>query len=267
MTGLVPTAYKRKGVACPSYVHVGQSDSAVQGDTFPVAALLQAAGIDSLDASSALCGTPVLSQGAHLRCACLLCWSGHVDSSMRFDGAILVVSIVYTNYDSYDPNRVSYTMSVEHVANTEFKVVEVRNRGLCGVYHVASTCAAQRIAVIPRSRCRWAHTPAAESPRNPHSDHAEWCVVLTFSWLLGVVPCCNAAFCCGTLVVSGTIGRFAFQTLLVQLVSTFGLVAVITMVMDLFLQYCAASKFIYRQYKTVSSLKVAQYAGAMPIVQ
>lgn len=53
---------------------------------------------------------------------------------------------------------------------------------------------------------------------------------------------------------TGKIGAFSFQTLLVQLVSSLGLLAVAKMVVDSILQYVLPLKYIYRQYKTVKSI-------------
>jgi len=51
--------------------------------------------------------------------------------------------------------------------------------------------------------------------------------------------------------VTGKIGKFAFQTLLVQLVSSLGLLAVAKFAVDTILQYVLPLRYIYRQYKTV----------------
>ena len=47
-------------------------------------------------------------------------------------------------------------------------------------------------------------------------------------------------------------GAFSFQTLLIQLVSSMGLLAVAKFVVDAILQYILPLRYIYRQYKTVT---------------
>ena len=72
-------AYIRRGLACPSFVAIGVANAK---DIVPLAALLEAAGILSLDAMGDASGPGVAGQ------------------TLRYSGIILFVQITYTNYYS-----------------------------------------------------------------------------------------------------------------------------------------------------------------------
>lgn len=73
-------AYIQRGLPCPSVVSVGVSGAP---DIVPVAALLEAAGVPSLDQAGSVDGQS---------------GPGNAGQSLRYSGLILFVQITYTNY-------------------------------------------------------------------------------------------------------------------------------------------------------------------------
>ena len=86
-------------------VQVGVSG---QKDIIPVYSILQAAGIPDLDAR----GSSNPKQELY-------------NETIRFAGAVLVVSIDYTNENSFVEGNITYTISVQRVENAEYKGEEL----------------------------------------------------------------------------------------------------------------------------------------------
>ena len=93
--------YDKIGKPCPPYIH--ERFTSVN-DIVPIATLLRAAGISSLDEPSG---------------------PANPDESQRYAGVVLVLSIAYSNYVSYNASRVVYSYTVTAVPNTEFKTEQV----------------------------------------------------------------------------------------------------------------------------------------------
>lgn len=175
-------AYEGWGFTCPPFISVGDPGKT---DILPLAALLQAAGTNlsdfvSSDSSSSL-----------------------YNETKRYAGVVLLVSIEYDNFFSYDPDAVRYTYAVSEVANTEFKAQQV----------------------IPE--------PGEDTQRRVLLDRHGVRVLVQ---------------------QTGTIGKFDFSTLLVQLVSSLGLLAVATALVNFIAFSVLPMKNIYKQYKEVTSV-------------
>ena len=98
--------YRGFTAGCPPFIAVGVSG---KPDIVSVATLLEAAGVETLDAPSR---------------------APDSSSSRREGGLVLIIEIVYSNFfygsdstGSWDSNNVAYTYSVSAVPATEFKVV------------------------------------------------------------------------------------------------------------------------------------------------
>ena len=93
---------------CPSYVHVGTPGSY---DIVPLASLLRAAGVQSLDGPS--------DAAAH--------------ATLRHAGMVLMLHVHYDNTRTWDTAHFQYTWRVERVRGSEFKAVQRGDaRGLNG---------------------------------------------------------------------------------------------------------------------------------------
>lgn len=76
--------YKRRGKTCPDYIRVGRQE---EYDIMPMVSLLEAAGIDSLDAAAGDVGVIQTE-------------------TLRVSGIVLLVEVTYDNYFTYNPDNV-----------------------------------------------------------------------------------------------------------------------------------------------------------------
>lgn len=101
-------AYTSSGYTCPPYVNVGEVG---ESDIFPLKTLLQAAGLPTLDRSSAY----------------------NTSETLRVGGVVLVLEVQYSNYlrdtGSWDGGEVSYTYWVTAVPASEYKAVDAVAEG------------------------------------------------------------------------------------------------------------------------------------------
>eukprot|EP01138_Halocafeteria_seosinensis_P004396 gb/GECG01004497.1/.p1 GENE.gb/GECG01004497.1/~~gb/GECG01004497.1/.p1 ORF type:complete len:486 (+),score=39.44 gb/GECG01004497.1/:1-1458(+) len=97
--------YTEANRPCPSFINLGQSGAK---DIVPIAALLEAGGVNSLDD---VAGTT----------------EDLVGETKRFAGLILLVQIDYDNYYTYNPENIRYTYTVTQVSNQEFKIEQLVN--------------------------------------------------------------------------------------------------------------------------------------------
>jgi len=143
-----------------------------QYDILEISALLEAAGITSLDQP----------------------WT--TNETMRYAGVILLVLISYSNTFSFSTSNLRYSINVKVVNNTEFKSLQ---------------------------------TIYTSFPKNINQFNRHGIRIL--------------------ILQSGSLGKFDFQTLLVNLISSLGLFALITLVVDIIATYCLPQRSIYYKYK------------------
>ena len=181
--GLDPCApYNDWGFECPPFISLGDPG---RTDIITIASLLRAAGTNLSDFASADPANSLYNE------------------TKRYAGVVLLVSIEYDNFFSYDPEDIRYTYAVSEVVNTEFKVQQV----------------------IPE----------------PGDDNRTRTLLDRHGVRLLVQQ-------------TGTIGKFDFSTLLVQLVSSLGLLAVATAVVNAVAFNVLPMKHIYKQYQEVTSV-------------
>jgi hypothetical protein len=179
-------AYVRRGYKCPNLATGGRFNisfgSQGSADIIALDTLLTAAGVPSLDDQA-----------------------GTLDKfqveTFRYAGIVMVVSINYDNYFSYNENAVQYIASVKIVENADFKAEEVApNAGIDP----------EQRRIIDRHGVR---------------------IVIT---------------------QGGKVGRAAVGQLLIVLVTSLGLLAVSSSIVDGFAMNILKMKHIYKQYQTVT---------------
>eukprot|EP01138_Halocafeteria_seosinensis_P016338 gb/GECG01016669.1/.p1 GENE.gb/GECG01016669.1/~~gb/GECG01016669.1/.p1 ORF type:complete len:519 (+),score=48.62 gb/GECG01016669.1/:1-1557(+) len=173
--------YQQIGKNCPDFIKVGVPNTY---DIFPLATLLEAAGVSSLD-----------SAGGDL---------GKIQTEThRYAGIVLLLEVNYDNYYTYHPSNIRFTFRVHSIQNTEFKVEQPLN--------------------APGSR---------EDERLVYDRHGIQIVVQQ----------------------SGSIGRFNFAQLLTVLVTSLGLLAVSSTLVNFTAFSLLPMRYIYRQYRQVDSV-------------
>lgn len=179
-------AYSRRGYECPHPENGAAFNISfgTQGvaDIIALDTLLTAAGIVSLDDQAGSIGK-------------------FSTETFRYAGIVMVVSINYDNYFSYNENAVQYVASVKIVENADFKAEEVApNAGIDP----------EQRRIIDRHGVR---------------------IVIT---------------------QGGKVGRAAVGQLLIVLVTSLGLLAVSSSIVDGFAMNVLKMKHIYKQYQTVT---------------
>ena len=77
-------AYRRRNLKCPNFIQIGEAG---ENDIFPIASLLEAAGVDSLDVPAGNLGEIQ-------------------NETFRYSGLVILVELDYDNYYTYNPNNV-----------------------------------------------------------------------------------------------------------------------------------------------------------------
>lgn len=171
--------YKKLKLDCPPYVAVGSKGL----DIVPLQSLLDAAGV-SLDDDAKLT-------------------TGNVSETVRYSGIVLVLSIFYTNMDTYNPFDVTYRYSVSPILHAEYKGEEV------------------------------SPLPGLSTPKRTLFDRHGVRIVIR---------------------QSGTVGIFSPSALLVQAVTSLGLLAVSSAIVNFLAFQILSMRSIYKQYQTVVSV-------------
>lgn len=179
-------AYTRRGYLCPTFANgagfeitFGTQDAA---DIIALDTLFQAADVRSLDERAGNIGK-------------------FTSETFRYAGIVLIVTVNYDNYFSYDENKVQYILTSKLVPDADFKAEEI-NPG-----------------------------PGIDETTRRIIDRHGVRIVIT---------------------QGGKIGRFAVSQLLIVLVTSMGLLAVSSSIVDGVAMNVLKMRHIYAQYRTVT---------------
>ncbi|KAA0149765.1 hypothetical protein FNF29_05775 [Cafeteria roenbergensis] len=188
-------AYTRRGYLCPTFANgagfeitFGTQDAA---DIIALDTLFQAADVRSLDERAGNIGK-------------------FTSETFRYAGIVLIVTVNYDNYFSYDENKVQYILTSKLVPDADFKAEEI-NPG-----------------------------PGIDETTRRIIDRHGVRIVIT---------------------QGGKIGRFAVSQLLIVLVTSMGLLAVSSSIVDGVAMNVLKMRHIYAQYRTVTSVDFSDIAA------